>query len=158
MALVRRPTEGKGDGVFTTAPVGRGEKLMDFTGPIVTWDAFVDKKHDIRRFVQVGENAFMGSSGGLDDLINHSCRPNCALLVDPPRLVALRDIEAGEEVTFDYSVTSLETPEDWQMECHCGSFGCRGLISGFPTVPLATRIRYLFLGIVPDYVRCRNRA
>jgi SET domain-containing protein len=52
---------------------------------------------------------------GYTSLVNHSAEPNCAfvrhieaLALD---LVALRRIEAGEELTFDYDMTLWFTPE-----------------------------------------------
>jgi SET domain-containing protein len=45
---------------------------------------------------------------GLISMINHSDRPNAQFETDIPnkvvRLTALRDIAAGEEVTFDYGI------------------------------------------------------
>jgi hypothetical protein len=52
---------------------------------------------------------------GYTSLLNHSYTPNCEfvrhiddLVID---LVALRDIEAGEELTIDYQMTLWFTPE-----------------------------------------------
>jgi uncharacterized protein len=52
---------------------------------------------------------------GYTSLLNHSYAPNCEfvrhideLAID---LVALRDIEAGEELTIDYQMTLWFTPE-----------------------------------------------
>lgn len=55
---------------------------------------------------------------------NHSCEPNLGL--DGRRVfVARRYIAAGEELTYDYSVTDDEL--DWVMEkpCSCGASTCR---------------------------------
>ncbi|WP_411844851.1 SET domain-containing protein-lysine N-methyltransferase [Roseibacillus persicicus] len=64
-------------------------------------------------------------------LINHSCDPNCVAYTeegeDEDRIViyALRDIEAGEELSFDYGF-DLECYED--HPCRCGSPNCIGYI------------------------------
>lgn len=44
-------------------------------------------------------------------------------------LFALRNIPAGEEVTFDYDLVT-EDPEEPQLEirCDCGSERCRGTL------------------------------
>lgn len=62
--------------------------------------------------------------------INHSCDPNTEVEADVDasgrvwaRLVALRDIAAGEELTFDYAFAS-----QYAIPCRCGSDQCRGLI------------------------------
>lgn len=63
--------------------------------------------------------------------INHSCAPNTEVDTswDPAReratawWVALRDIEAGEELSYDYAFSA-----HLAMPCHCASPACRGLI------------------------------
>jgi D-alanine-D-alanine ligase len=47
-------------------------------------------------------------------------------------LVAVRDIDAGEELTLDY--TTFATPEMASFECSCRSSNCRGFISFEPDV------------------------
>lgn len=58
--------------------------------------------------------------------INHSCQPNAAI-VGQIVFVAMRDIEANEEITADWATTD---DLDYSMPCHCGSAECRGIISG----------------------------
>ncbi len=59
------------------------------------------------------------------DHINHHCAPNAAF--GPRRqLVALRPIEAHEEVTIDYSTTECDAA--WAMRCVCGGEHCRGML------------------------------
>ena len=68
--------------------------------------------------------------------INHSCDPNCEFdLLDEPienmngstrahlHLVALRDIQPGEELTIDYN-----WPASSAITCKCGASGCRGWV------------------------------
>ncbi len=101
---------------------------------------------------QVGPDLFLPPYGGLDDFTNHSCEPNCGLRVDASGfdMIALRDIAAGEELTYDYS-THQEHPEE-DMLCCCGAASCRGVIRSFSTLPVALRRRYLDLGIVADFI------
>ena len=40
----------------------------------------------------------------------------------------MRDIEAGEELTFDYAMSDGE-PYD-EFDCHCGADSCRGRVTG----------------------------
>jgi uncharacterized protein len=42
-------------------------------------------------------------------------------------LIAMRDIEPGEELTTDYA---LFDDSDAVMECHCGRPNCRGSVNG----------------------------
>jgi SET domain-containing protein len=63
--------------------------------------------------------------------INHSCDPNTEVEASwdaetkslTAWWVATRDIEIGEELTYDYAF-SAEVAE----ACYCGTAGCRGLI------------------------------
>ncbi|HEY0710648.1 MAG TPA: SET domain-containing protein-lysine N-methyltransferase [Polyangia bacterium] len=71
--------------------------------------------------------------------INHSCDPNTEVEADVDEsgrvwahLVALRDIEPGEELTFDYAFAS-----QYAIPCRCGSRQCRGLIIDPDEVPVA---------------------
>lgn len=62
--------------------------------------------------------------------INHSCEPNVVVEAGITRrgngwaqLQALRDIQAGDELFFDYAL-----PAELKEPCRCGAFGCRGWI------------------------------
>ena len=63
-------------------------------------------------------------------LVNHSCEPNCEAQINEDVgiwLVALREIEDGEELTFNYGFDL----EDYRKHpCHCGSRKCVGYIVG----------------------------
>ncbi|MGA1442302.1 MAG: SET domain-containing protein-lysine N-methyltransferase, partial [Ilumatobacteraceae bacterium] len=61
------------------------------------------------------------------DFINHSCEPNCGF-TDDSTLVAMRDIAAGESVTFDYAMS--DTNSFIAFECRCETSLCRGRMSG----------------------------
>ncbi len=58
--------------------------------------------------------------------MNHSCNPNCAI-VSKTQVITLREIERGEELTFDYSFT--EEDPYWEMPCNCGYEFCRKMIT-----------------------------
>lgn len=138
----------KGLGVFATRRFRRGEKTLMFRGPLLPTESIDDFTHTI----QVDVGMFLGASGRIDDYVNHSCEPNCGLESTPPRLelVALRDIESGEEITFDYSTCILDEPE--LSSCGCESARCRGRIAGFWELDSVTRARYLRLGVVPGFI------
>lgn len=66
---------------------------------------------------------------GNDSLINHSCDPN---VFPTSRTVwrAIKDIDVGDEVTFDYELTTTSKfiKNMKPMKCECGSKNCRKLI------------------------------
>src|SRR5277367_838057 len=70
-------------------------------------------------------------------LINHSCSPNAEAQEVDGRIwiIALREIKAGEEITFNYNYDL----EDYKEHtCRCGAPNCVGYILAeefFPSVP-----------------------
>jgi hypothetical protein len=65
--------------------------------------------------------------------INHSCRPNAFFDVDNLQLVALREIEEGDEITFFYPSSEWKMSETFT--CNCGEHNCLGAISGAANIP-----------------------
>jgi uncharacterized protein len=81
--------------------------------------------------------------------INHSCDPNCGVTPSLD-LIAIKNIQEGEELTYDYSTTMLE--RDWTMECKCGTARCRKVIMDFDQLPKETQQYYLSLNVVQRYI------
>ncbi len=63
--------------------------------------------------------------------INHCCDPNCEAIEEDDRIFiyALRDIEAGQELFYDYAM-EIDEPITNKLKnefrCHCGAARCRG--------------------------------
>lgn len=82
--------------------------------------------------IQIDGDLFLGPTteaereGGMMHL-NHSCAPNVGVQ-GQIAFVAMRDIDAGEELTFDYAMTDDEDYE--AMTCACGTLECRKTITG----------------------------
>ena len=144
---IRKGTHGRG--VFTDAPIAAGTKIMPFTGPLLRYADTTAQTYAL----QIGPDRYIGASGGLDDIFNHSCEPNAGIRIDGDRvdLYAIRDIAPEEEICFDYSTTLDE--DDFTMPCQCGTPSCRKLIRDGKYLPEETWRRYLSLDILPDYVR-----
>ena len=134
-----------GQGLFAKIAFNAGEDLCPLGGPGVG-------AHDKPNF-QVGANTWMGPSGTATDQLNHGCDPNCAVMIEPGYPVrALRNINEGEELLIDYSLTSAQ-PTGPSFSCRCGAINCRGQAGGsFDTIPSWQQERYLHLGVVPGYV------
>lgn len=147
--LYEKPVPVKGRGVFPAKPIARGQLVLRFVGPVYTRETCPE----FSEAIQVGVNAWMHSSGGLDDLVNHACDPNCGLwqVGGDTFLIALRDIAAHEELSFDYSSSMVDEP--WQMDgCGCGTALCRGVIANFLDMPPDARARYAASGALPEHV------
>ena len=61
------------------------------------------------------------------DYVNHSCNPNAGL-TGHSGLVALRDIEPGDQICFDYAMSD-GSPYD-EFDCECGESNCRVHVTG----------------------------
>jgi uncharacterized protein len=80
---------------------------------------------------------------------NHSCKPNCGIN-DKYELIALQNIRANEELTWDYSTSMLE--RHWIMHCNCGEKDCRKIISDFDLLPEKIQSQYLQKNIVFPFI------
>lgn len=136
-----------GRGVFAGEPIGSGREILRFTGRVLTLRDVRAKHERACDALQIGVDQYLD----LEDpgrLVNHSCRPNLGVVADR-RLIALRDIVAGEELRFDYSTT---ISDGWTMTCCCGVAECRGVIAAFQLLPAELQQRYALLGIVQRFI------
>jgi uncharacterized protein len=119
-----------GTGAFAKAVIPKGTRLVEYRGERIS------KSESLRRCENNNEYIFaLSSEHDLDGsvawnlarFINHSCTPNCEAQMEEDRIwiVALRDIQPGEEITFNYGY-ALEDYQD--HPCRCGSPDCVGYI------------------------------
>jgi uncharacterized protein len=69
------------------------------------------------------------TGGEIEDasiFINHSCDPNIGM-DGQISYVAMRNIQAGEELGLDCAMAMIT---DYKLNCSCGSYKCRKLITG----------------------------
>lgn len=129
--LEARPHPAKGGlGVYARQAVPAGELLLVWGGEIHTHEQYLQVPEERRpHFIQVEEGLYLGAPERPEpaDYLNHSCSPNAGLS-GQIALIALRDIQPGEEICFDYA-TSDGSPYD-EFACACGSPECRGRVSG----------------------------
>ncbi|RTL40916.1 MAG: SET domain-containing protein-lysine N-methyltransferase [Burkholderiales bacterium] len=128
-----------GRGVYATARIAAGSRIIEYTGERIDWDEAVRRHpHDPTQpnhtfyFHIEGGKVIDALFGGNDARwINHACEPNCeADEVDGRVFIqALRDIAPGEELFYDYGLVLDErhTPKlKKQFACWCGAATCRG--------------------------------
>ncbi|HEX7070820.1 MAG TPA: SET domain-containing protein [Rhodothermales bacterium] len=118
-----------GRGIFARQPIRAGEVLSVWGGAVTTGDRFRALPAEIRQIsVQVEEDLYLVPGvEGPAEWFNHSCSPNAGM-EGQISLVALRDIEAGEEICYDYAMSD-GSPYD-EFECHCHVPECRGRVTG----------------------------
>lgn len=144
-----------GKGVFTKIQIPAKAPIIEFTGDIIPKDKL---NLDPSQFLQVGFDRFIGPSGSIDDYINHNCKPNCLVSIVGNRaiLYSLYVIPKGYELTFDYSTSSTDTLDTWKMNCNCGSFNCRKVISGYQYLSESIKKEYVEKGMVPVFITNPN--
>ncbi|CAF1043961.1 unnamed protein product, partial [Didymodactylos carnosus] len=63
-------------------------------------------------------------------LFNHSCEPNCGFdISDSNNIVALKTIQPGEELTYDYNFLETEPSLTRGMQCKCETKSCVGVLN-----------------------------
>ncbi len=128
MALVVRGSGVEGMGCYTTAPIRKGTRIIEYEGErisIAEGDRRYEGKERTYLFgLSNGRQVIDGQ--GMARYINHSCRPNCETEEEDGRIwiVALRHIRAGEELTYDYLLYDGEG----EAGCACGARRCRGTL------------------------------
>jgi hypothetical protein len=126
-------TENKFRSLITKQAYEKGEVICE-----IPKEKVVNKPD--RFTVQIGrtEHTNVGKLAAL----NHSCDPNVILDTTNLQMIARRDIEKGEELSFFYPST------EWEMDapfiCLCGSTNCIHVVAGARFLPLST-LEYHFL-------------
>jgi SET domain-containing protein len=148
-ALAPRESPIHGRGVFSTSRLRRGERLAIFGGEVMLIDEIDSLPEELQDYpMQIEERFVLGSRGErapeTADFFNHSCNPTCGFK-GQIFLVAMRDIEAGEEVTFDYAMVvskSVGSSIVFEMPCRCRAAACRGVVTEEDWRMPALRARY----------------
>ncbi len=128
-----RAAGAKGIGLFACSPIQDGELLVITGGRILTTQQFETFSHgnlpfQVETFAHIAP-VYPERPDGMF-AVNHSCAPTAGLS-GQLSLVALRALQADEEITYDYVMTDSDadgiTP--FIMKCLCGVTGCRGIIT-----------------------------
>ena len=125
-----------GRGVYATKPIPKGARIIEYTGRRVLWENVPNDPDDPHTFlfgldngIEVIDPTIRGNEARW---INHSCDPNCEAIEEEDERVfiyALRDLQQGEELFYDYALQvdepiTREVSEE--SRCFCGSSRCRG--------------------------------
>ena len=133
--LEKRYSEKHGAGIFAKSDIRKGERLAIFGGRVMRIDETFRLPEPVQTFSMQIEERFV--LGPVDtepedaDFFNHSCDPNSGFK-GQVFLVAMRDIRAGEEITFDYCMVVSESVGSdyvYSLDCGCGSPRCRKMIT-----------------------------
>jgi hypothetical protein len=139
LVVKKSPIAGKG--AFARKRIPKGTRIIEYRGERISADE-ADRRYDDDA-MDVHHTFLFGLDDGtcLDAavrgndarFINHSCDPNCEAIEEDDRIFveALRDIERGEELVYDYSYEREgRMRPSWRKlyACRCGAKNCRGLI------------------------------
>ena len=120
----------RGRGVVAERNFKQDEVIAIWRGSIITErEATALSDSERSQLLQVDEDAFLITNKALVnvDYTNHSCEPNCGF-TDSTTLVAMREIEVGEAITFDYAMS--DTKPIFAFDCWCSTSKCRKKIVG----------------------------
>lgn len=150
MDLYLKRTDNRGLGVFAGRPFAKGEIVARATGTEIDCQT----EHSF----QIGWHRHLEPDPPTR-FFNHSCRPNLGVRTNNhgwPEFVALRDIAAGEELTYDYAMTEYRhyersLPElEFDLTCRCGAARCRGKLGYYSE--LSEELKEEYAGFISDYL------
>src|SRR5712691_10821370 len=130
-----RPSIIQGGGMFAREPIQAGEIVAIIGGSLMSEEEFHAYTATVSRFnaTQIGEYLHLVDLVQTPETVvgslNHSCDSNL-WMQDEVTITARRAITAGEELTLDYALTTVEP--GWQLDqpCQCGTAVCRHIITG----------------------------
>ncbi|HEU5069431.1 MAG TPA: SET domain-containing protein-lysine N-methyltransferase [Verrucomicrobiae bacterium] len=121
-----------GTGGFARCDIPAGTRVIEYVGERI------DKAEARRRCEADNRYIFyLNEAWDIDGdvpwnparFLNHSCVPNCESELDEDAgrvwIIALRDIKAGEELSFNYG---YDLADYLDHPCRCGAPGCVGYI------------------------------
>ena len=128
LRIVRRRSKVNGWGVFALSVITKNTCIIDYDGELINHKESLKRE---TRYLEKGciwcftvnrrwvRDANVG--GNVARFINHACRPNCYSHITERTIWirAGRNIEPGEELTYDYC-----TDGDRTIECRCRP-GCQ---------------------------------
>ncbi len=145
--IALKPSSIHGNGVVALVDIAKGTEIIEYKGAIRTHEE-VDNEHGDddtgHTFLFTLNDKYVidgARDGNLSRWINTGCDPNCEAfcyededgdpLKDSVMIEALRDIRAGEELTYDYGITwekEITEEEKVLWACRCGAPNCKGIM------------------------------
>jgi SET domain-containing protein len=144
--LATRRSAIHGNGVFATAAIPKGARLIQYKGKLRSHEevdrVYADEVETGHTFLFTLNDDYVidaNVEGNNARWINHSCKPNCEAVLledengnlrkDQVWIESKRAIRKGEELCYNYGITLAErhTPKLKQLwACRCGARNCTG--------------------------------
>ena len=129
----RQKLSNNQNALFATQVFQPGELIADFSaGTIAAAPTYLT--------VQVGIDKHITLQPEFLQYINHSCDPNVFFNTTTMQLVALKEVQPEEEMTFFYPSTEWEMSQSFL--CNCGNKDCLQLINGSSHLSAETLSKY----------------
>ena len=146
--FVARRSPIHGNGVFAQKKIAKGDTIIEYKGRLRTHKQadrlYADETDTGHTFLFTLNESYIVDAnvdGNTARWINHSCKPNCEAAIqededgdprhDKVLIEALRDIEPGEELTYNYGIV-LDEPHTPRIKklwaCRCGAANCTGTL------------------------------
>ncbi len=137
-----------GLGAFALRRIRKGTRIIEYLGERVSHQE-ADRRYeskdanDAHTFLFIVDSKTVidaGVDGNDARFLNHSCNPNCESVIENRRVFieAIRTIEPGEEMTYDYQIQREDDDPPGIEEvfaCRCGFPQCRGTMLWPPDPP-----------------------
>jgi SET domain-containing protein len=126
MALMIRSSAIHAAGCYTSTSIRKGGLVAEYTGHKISKDE-ADQRYEnsfVTYLFGLGDGTMVIDGHSMTMFVNHSCDANCETEEKDGRVLitAIRNIKAGEEITYDYC---LYDGGDDEATCNCGSKDCR---------------------------------
>lgn len=128
MRFTDSPIHGMGG--FAKCDIPAGTRIIEYVGERIDKAEAQKRCEDDNRYI-----FYIDETWDIDGkvpwnparLLNHSCVPNCETELDEGRvwILALRDIRAGEELSYNYCYDLADYQDH---PCRCGAEECVGFI------------------------------
>ncbi|KAF9934577.1 Histone-Lysine N-Methyltransferase ash1l [Linnemannia zychae] len=133
-------TQERGFGIQTTAPIKKGNLVIEYRGEVISQaechkrmeGIYKNNKNFYFLEYEKGEVVDACQKGTNARFVNHSCSPNSQIekwFLNGEMSIgifAAQDIPAGAEISYDYNFSSFSGAQ--KQRCRCGSVNCRGYI------------------------------
>mmetsp|Transcript_45652 Transcript_45652/g.74441 ORF Transcript_45652/g.74441 Transcript_45652/m.74441 type:complete len:363 (+) Transcript_45652:120-1208(+) len=132
-------TENRGWGARAAEKILKGQFVIEYMGEIIDEPEMRKRMKEYTGseyyFMQLDNNLFIDARVKANNarFLNHSCGPNCSTAKWSVRgltrvgIFAVKDIEPGEELTYDYQYEYVEKD---RQQCYCGAPNCREVLGG----------------------------
>ncbi|KAJ2078005.1 histone methyltransferase set1 [Coemansia sp. RSA 988] len=127
-------------GLFASEPIFQGEFVIEYIGECIRAELADLREEQYERegigssyLFRVDDDTVIDATkcGNVARFINHCCEPNCiarTILASGTKRVVIyadRDIQIGEEITYNYKFPS----EEVKIPCLCGAANCSGYLN-----------------------------